>query len=265
MRASFTLAEGLRLTSGSVGFGGTALRPGTSGPPRQPGAAVPIFLSSSAFPTFDTAGAFFTFLTASAFSTFPALAAGSGRTNASVPTRLGAGFGALPFVGAALGGICGFVGGGDFVFAAKVFGDERCAVSCDLLAGGWTAGDGGWFVDVGQRLVRIVGDLADHFFLVEIEADAADVADGGVEGTEDEFAALEFEGAAEQSVDDFHEGGLDGFGVLEEGGAKDAGVGEADGAEHALVEVAELLSAEGGGAAADAGDFDMSAGFGVRH
>ncbi|MGC1646558.1 MAG: hypothetical protein WA741_12070 [Candidatus Sulfotelmatobacter sp.] len=35
-----------------------------------------------------------------------------------------------------------------------------------------------------------------------------------------------------------------------------------DGAEHALVEVPELLSAESGGAATDSGDLDMSAGFG---
>ena len=78
-------------------------------------------------------------------------------------------------------------------------------------------------------------------------------------------STLEFKGAAEQSVDDFHEGGLDGFGVFEEGGAKDAGTGEADRTQHALVEVAELLSAKSGRAAADAGDLDMSAGFGVRH
>jgi hypothetical protein len=45
----------------------------------------------------------------------------------------------------------------------------------------------------------------------------------------------------------------------------DAGGGIFDRAEHALVKVAELLSAEGGGAATDAGDFDMSAGFRVRH
>jgi hypothetical protein len=125
------------------------------------------------------------------------------------------------------------------------------------------AGDGG-FVDLFDRRVGIVGDLADHFFLVEVEADVADVADGGVESAEDEFSALEFEGAAEQSVDDLHEGGLDGFGVLEKGGAEDAGAGEADRAKHALVEVAELLSAESGGVAADAGDFDMSAGFGCH-
>ena len=136
----------------------------------------------------------------------------------------------------------------------------------DFFAGGGTAGSGGgfvWLVDVGRGLIGIVGDLADHFVLVEVEADAADVADGRVEGAEDEFSALEFEGATEQSVDDFHEGGLDGFGIFEKGGAEDAGAGEADGAEHALVEVAELLSAKGGRAAADAGDLDMSAGFGV--
>ena len=115
----------------------------------------------------------------------------------------------------------------------------------------------GWF--------GVVGELADHFVLVEIEADAADVADGGVEGAENELSALEFEGAMKQSVDDLHEGGLDGFGVFEQGGAEDAGAGESDGAEHALVEVAELLSVKCGGAAADAGDLDMSAGSGMRH
>jgi len=98
---------------------------------------------------------------------------------------------------------------------------------------------------------------------VEVEVDAADVADGGVEGAEDEFGTLEFDGAAEQGVDDLHEGDLDGGLVLEEGGVTDAGVGNADGAEHALVEVAELLSAESRGVAADSGDLDMSAGFGV--
>jgi hypothetical protein len=133
-----------------------------------------------------------------------------------------------------------------------------------LLA--WGGGGGFvWLVDVGRGLIGIVGDLADHFVLVEVEADSSNVAHSGVEGTEDEFAALEFESAAQQSIDDFHEGGLDGLGVFEKGGAEDAGTGEADGAEHALVEVAELLSAECGRAAADAGDLDMSAGSGMRH
>jgi hypothetical protein len=73
-----------------------------------------------------------------------------------------------------------------------------------------------------------------------------------------EFGGLEFDGAAQQGVDDLHEGGLDGFLVLEEGGVMDARLRRAlDGAEHALVEVAELLSAESGGAATDSGDLDV--------
>jgi len=82
------------------------------------------------------------------------------------------------------------------------------------------------------------------------------------EGAEDEFGALEFDGAAQQGVDDLHEGGLDGFLVLEEGSVVDARGWVFDGAEHALVEVAELFSAESWASATDSGDFDVSAGFG---
>ena len=131
----------------------------------------------------------------------------------------------------------------------RSIGPGRLLGSGRLLCGWVDDGGGGgfvWFVGVGRGLVGVVGDLADHFVLVEIEADAADVADGSVEGAEDEFSALEFEGATEQSVDDFHEGGLDGFGVFEQGGAKNAGAGEADERRHPLVEVAELLSASAG-------------------
>jgi hypothetical protein len=95
---------------------------------------------------------------------------------------------------------------------------------------------------------------------------AANVADGGVQSAEDEFGALEFDGAAEQGVDDLDEGGLDGFLVLEEGGVVDSGGGRAfDSAEHALMEVAELLSAKSGGAATDSGDLDVGAIFEVWH
>ncbi|HEY3591865.1 MAG TPA: hypothetical protein VGL07_17630, partial [Buttiauxella sp.] len=110
------------------------------------------------------------------------------------------------------------------------------------------------------------GDFFDHVAGMEAEVDAADVADSGVEGAEDEFGALEFDVAAEQGVDELNEGGLDGFLVLEEGGVVDAGGGRTwNGAEHALVEVAELLAAKSGGAATNAADLDMSAGFGVGH
>jgi hypothetical protein len=69
---SFTLTGGLRVVASAAaawGFGGGALRPGTSGPPGQPGAAVPTFvgLTGVGVPVFG------------------------GRTNASAATGVGAG------------------------------------------------------------------------------------------------------------------------------------------------------------------------------
>ena len=139
------------------------------------------------------------------------------------------------------------------------------AEAVDFGAGGLAGGfEAGGLIDFGGGRGGIGGNLPDHVG-VAAEPDAADVADGGVEGAEDEFGALDFDGAAEQGVDDLDEGGLDGFLVFEEGGVMDAGVRAFDGAEHALVEVAELLSAESGGAAADSGDFDVGAIFEIGH
>jgi hypothetical protein len=101
-----------------------------------------------------------------------------------------------------------------------------------------------------RRLIGVVRNPGDHFAGV-VEADAAGVADGGVEGAEDEFSAAQFDGAANQGVDDFHDGGLDSFLVLQHGDGVEARPGNGDGAKHALVEIAELLSAKSGGAATD--------------
>jgi hypothetical protein len=106
--------------------------------------------------------------------------------------------------------------------------------------------------------------LFDHVAGVEAEVDSTSVADGGVEGAEDELGAFEVDGVAGESVDDFHERSLDGLLVLDEGDGVKAGVRRGgDAARHALVEVAELLSAESGGAATDSGDLDVSADFDV--
>jgi hypothetical protein len=130
-------------------------------------------------------------------------------------------------------------------------------------AGGLAFGFGaGGLVDFDGGRGCVGGNLSDHVG-VAAKVDAADVADGGVEGAENEFGALDFDGAAEQRVDDFDERGLDGFLVLKEGGMVDARVRGFDGAEHALVEVAELLSAESGAAARDSGDFDVGASFAI--
>ena len=81
----------------------------------------------------------------------------------------------------------------------------------DFCAGRLTGGlGGGGLVDLGFGL-GVVGDLRDHAIGVCAESNAADVADGGVEGAEDEFGAFEFDGAAKQGIDDLDEGGLDGF------------------------------------------------------
>jgi|HubBroStandDraft_1064217.scaffolds.fasta_scaffold18527_2 hypothetical protein len=115
------------------------------------------------------------------------------------------------------------------------------------------------FVDIGCRRRGVVGDFGDDVVGVA-ELDAAGVTDGGVEGAENEFGAFDFDGAPEEGVDDLHERGLDGFFVLEDGGVVNARLRRAFyGAEHALVEVAELLSAEWRRAAADSGDLDVSA------
>jgi len=94
---------------------------------------------------------------------------------------------------------------------------------------------------------------------VEAEVNAAGVFYGDVKGAEDEFGAFEVDGVAGEGIDDFHERGLDGFLIFDEGDGMDAGVvGDLNAAHHALMEVAELLSAESGRAATDSGDFDVS-------
>ena len=141
----------------------------------------------------------------------------------------------------------------------QVLGADAGDFGARGLAGGFGAG-GLLDFEVGDG--RVIGDVCDHVTDAG-EVDAADVADGGVEGAEDEFGALDFNGATKQGVDNFHERGLDGLLVFEEGGVMDARRRRTfDGAEHALVEVAELLSTESGGAATDSGDFDVSADFG---
>jgi len=78
------------------------------------------------------------------------------------------------------------------------------------------------------------------------------------------LGAFEVDGVADEGVDDFHEGGLDAFFVLDQGYGVEARLWwGADASDHALVEVAEDFSAEGGGAAGDSVDLDVGADGGV--
>jgi hypothetical protein len=95
---------------------------------------------------------------------------------------------------------------------------------------------------------------------VDAELHAADVAASDVEGTKNERGALGVDGVAHQRVDDFHERHLDGLLVLDEGDGVQARLRwSSDAADHALVEVAELLSAHGGRGATNSGDLDVGA------
>jgi hypothetical protein len=98
----------------------------------------------------------------------------------------------------------------------------------------------------GGRLIIVLRNLFNHVPGVDAELNPAGVANGGVEGAEDEFCAAQFDAAPDQPVDNFHDGGLNGFLVPKQGDGVQARVGPFDGAEHALVEIAEPLSAKSG-------------------
>jgi hypothetical protein len=96
--------------------------------------------------------------------------------------------------------------------------------------------------------------------VVDAELQVADVFDGDVEGAEDERGALQVDGVAHEGVDDFHQSDLEGLLVLDESDGVQARLRwSTDAADHALVEVAELLSAHGGRGATNSGDLDVGA------
>ena len=101
---------------------------------------------------------------------------------------------------------------------------------------------------------------------MRFEAGASGIFHGNVEGAQNQRGALHVDGVAQQRIDDFGERGLDGLFVLDAGEWVQARLRRsAHAAMHALMVIAELLSAERRRAAADAGDLDMSAGFSVFH
>ena len=90
--------------------------------------------------------------------------------------------------------------------------------------------------------------------------DALGVADGDVEGAQDDGGAREINVIAHYGVDGFHERDLDGFLIFDECDGVNAGsLGSGHAADHALVEVAEVLRAQCGRGAFDSVDFDVGA------
>ena len=121
-------------------------------------------------------------------------------------------------------------------------------------------GEGGrnWFLNRWGG--GVVGNFVDHFVFVEIEMDARRIFHGDVKSAKDELGAAEVDGIANQGVYDFHERGLDAFFVFEEGdGVKARLGGSAHAANHALMKVAEDFAVQGGRAAGDSVDLNVSA------
>lgn len=106
----------------------------------------------------------------------------------------------------------------------------------------------------------IFGNFLDHFALQTIEVSLARISDRDAERAQDEAGASNVDLVADEGVDDFHQRGLDGLRVLEIGDGMEARFGRsADAADHALMEITKDFAAEGGRAAADSVDLDVSA------
>ena len=149
----------------------------------------------------------------------------------------------------------GFRGGGrggfDFDFEVELA--TKC-LQLGLVFGGAVFGV------FGEVLAVVVGEFLDEIAEMVLEAGAAGVEEGEVEGAQDEGGAAVIVLTFGDAIEDLHEGVLEVFGTLEHGGGIEAGV---DAAGEALdkvgVEVAEELAAEGGGAAAASVNLDVSA------
>ena len=77
---------------------------------------------------------------------------------------------------------------------------------------------------------------------------------------QDELGAAVIDHVAREGVDDFHERGLDAVRVFDDGDGVQARLGRSGhAADHALMEVAEDLIAQGGRRAGNSVDFDVGA------
>jgi hypothetical protein len=110
------------------------------------------------------------------------------------------------------------------------------------------------------------GRGVDHHFLpIGFEVEVLQVAAGGLQGVEEQASGLVVDAAGEQQARDLHQGKLDGVGVFEwrqveqgDGGAFSR-IAKAVSLAPLIVEVTELLGAQGGRAELVAIDLDVLA------
>jgi hypothetical protein len=151
----------------------------------------------------------------------------------------------------------GFRGGGGVGigvgFDVQVELETKC-LQVGVLFGGTVFGV------FGEVLAVVVGEFLDEIAEMVLEAGAAGVEEGEVEGAQDEGGAAVIVRTLGDAIEDLHEGVLEVFGTFEHGGGIEAGVDAAgDAFDEVGVEVAEELAAEGGRAAGAAINFDVGA------
>jgi hypothetical protein len=106
--------------------------------------------------------------------------------------------------------------GWGFALGRFAFGGVECQSGPGLEKGrrrgvDFDCGFGGGGLHGGLGWGGVVGDFADHFVFVEVEADAAGIFYGDVESAEHELGSAEVDSVAGEGVDDFHERSLDGL------------------------------------------------------
>jgi len=117
-----------------------------------------------------------------------------------------------------------------------------------------------------QILAGVIGEFANHFVLMVVEADvaAAAVSYGDVESAKDECGGFVVHGAADDGGEGFHDRVLDGLFVVEDELRLDGGfVGDCDTTRDTFVEVTEVPGFQGWGLARVSGDLDEGAAWGV--
>jgi len=115
---------------------------------------------------------------------------------------------------------------------------------------------------LGEILFRVIGESTHHFVGVVIETRAAGIADGEIEHFESEVSASDVNTSGQGAREQAHERELNRLFALEMGDGFGTVNAAVDSSHETSVEVAEVLAAQGGRAAAVTGDQDVGAALG---
>ena len=258
-RCCVAAASFLKLWGGTeADCGGSALRTGTAGPPVRTNASVPTFFVAvleqpvAAVPTYGAAAA-----------SRPVARVIDSAARVSV-ARISAWRSCSWWsVASSLCSLADRVlaGGIEAAYGSSSSAGWFASVCSSASAGGCTAASPLGRTNASAPTRGVFGDFFYCVSGVDVELYAAGVFHRDVQGAKDQFGALEVDGVAHECVDDFHQRGLDGLFVLEDGDGVKARLRRCCGRRGARAGGSSRTALrEERGAAADSGDFDMSAG-----